>query len=569
MPLSYKQLGNTFIQGQNIIIYPSGNSYVISKPDTESFGFTSVGIAGFDFFPPGAIYVYPIDILQDLTGPNATMIYKSFSAGTGIGIINSNNTLIFTATTPTINGLTSFTSAGTGNRLLLSTAITSNTLFYKSITGTSNLDVNDNNGTLTFSLAGGGSGTIISGTNVGTGINVFTGLSTTTNPNDTLAFRNILAGDNISIALSVSNDGDIVISRGVNVVNQISPTPTGTTPVGFGARVLSSITATNLLPARTIPATNNGITSSNPASILLLRPTNATANRLFTNDSTNVLVANTYAVDATIGAIGIGQISISGTKLIFGPHAANYSVFRLNASTTYIGATDGDIWYDTSNNLKFNKGAGLTTDFLFKDNNSSLTGASNTILIANTAGTLSIKYVNSFGIFNSLSSVTIENTSTETSVISSVLTGTTTLFASNNTYNPELGVGRKYRFNAKGIIQTDNSSVDNLTVNIKLSSTTIATSSAFLVNKGTAANTYFEIDATFTIRNSGLVICSGKVIGGSNITRTPAKIINGIYSQNATITTTSNQIFDCTVKFDQANANNTIIIHESTLEILN
>jgi hypothetical protein len=171
MPLSNKQLGNTFIQGQNIIIYPSGNSYVISKPDTESYGATGVVGAGQDSFPEailGVDYFVPIYLFQDLSGPNSTMIYKSFSAGTGIGIIDSNNTLIFTAITPTINGLTSFTSAGTGNILLLSTAITSNTLFYKTLSGTSNLSVNDdNNGTLTFSFAGSGAGTIISGIPLG------------------------------------------------------------------------------------------------------------------------------------------------------------------------------------------------------------------------------------------------------------------------------------------------------------------------------------------------------------------------------------------------------------------
>ena len=94
MPLSYKQLGNTFIQGPNITIYPSRNTYAISgnAPNTDSFGFTGIEPTPLDF---GTEFL-AIDDSQDLFLPDAIMVYKSFSAGTGIGIIDSNNTLIFT-----------------------------------------------------------------------------------------------------------------------------------------------------------------------------------------------------------------------------------------------------------------------------------------------------------------------------------------------------------------------------------------------------------------------------------------------------------------------------------------
>jgi hypothetical protein len=321
MPLSNKQLGNTFIQGQNIIIYPSGNSYVISKPDTESYGATGVGVAGVDNWPPSPIYVVPIGF-QDLTGPNATMIYKSFSAGTGIGIIDTNNTLIFTASTPTVNGLTSFTSAGTGNILLLATAITSNTLFYKSITGTSNLSVNDdNNGTLTFSLAGSGAGTIISGVNVGTNANslsFFSGLTTTINPNDTLVFRNLLAGPNITIAPSVTNNGDILISRGSPIlVNQLSN-------IGDGARVLSAITASNLLVARTI-ANASGFSSALGAGII--SPTSSTS-----SDATAFITAASITDSRQITAIQ-NLVSDLKTNNIWDKMLAIYPIVGGNANS--------------------------------------------------------------------------------------------------------------------------------------------------------------------------------------------------------------------------------------------
>jgi hypothetical protein len=567
MPLSNKQLGNTFIQGQNIIIYPSGNSYVISKPDTESYGFIGVNIAGYDFFPLSAIYVLPIDTSQDLTGPNATMIYKSFSAGTGIGIIDTNNTLIFTASTPTINGLTSFTSAGTGNILLLSTAITSNTLFYKSFSeGTGIVIIDNNNGTLTFSLAGSGTGTIISGTNVGTGIDTFTGLSTTTNPNDTLVFRNLLAGPNIFINTSVDNDSDILISRGSpTLVNQISN-------VGNGARVLSAInTTTNILSARTVTASNNGITSSNPASILLLRPTNSTANKAFLNDATNVLTINTaFHIDTTQGGLGIGQVATTTSKLLPGAGSATQSQIRFTPfSAAYIGATDGDIWYDTSNNLKFNKGAGATTDFIFKNNNNAFTSVTNNKVIqVNTSGTLnsSIDYLKVYG-FNTISSLTLTNTTSETSIISSLLsTGATKTLYNSNSVISDLNFGKKFRFNAKGGLTTSNSI--NLTLKIKLGNTIIS-SSPLIGLTNTLSSAYFEIDTTFTIRSTGAtgnVFGSGTIISDQGLTLSIPSNIQPIYQNTTTIDTTSDQIFDCTATFSATGS--ILTIYESTLEVL-
>jgi hypothetical protein len=513
MPLSFRQAGNLFVAGPNIRIYPSGNSYAISGSAPSTGG-----------------------------------------------------------------GFTGLTSAGTGQYLVAS-PITNNDLNYKSLSGSSNLSINDNdNGTLTFSLAGGGTGTIISGVNVGTNANsigFFSGLSTTTNANDTLVFRNLLEGPNISITRSIDNDGNILIGRGPStLVNQLSN-------IGGGARVLSAISATNLLIARTLLGSNGftnsivnnastGATSAITAStVVRIAPTNASTVRFYISDSTSSLTTSVnFTYEVSVG-IGINALAGGFQRLYLPAAEVNKSPLRLTPSSTEpTNPSNGSIWFSTSGNtLKFYKN-NVSTDFIFKDNNNAFSGSSS-ILVVDTGGTISQKYANSFGLFNALSSVTIDNTSTETSIISSVLTGSTTLLASTNAYNPELGVGRKFRFNAKGTIQTDNSSVDNLTVNLKISSTTIATSSAFLVNQGIAANTYFEINTTFTIRNSGLVICSGSLIGGSNITRTPDKIIHGIYSQNATISTTADQIFDCTVKFDQANANNIITITESTLEILN
>jgi hypothetical protein len=301
-----------------------------------------------------------------------------------------------------------------------------------------------------------------------------------------------------------------------------------------------------------------------------ISPNNTTADRFYITTTGPVLNINAnYTTLAASSTMSIGGTAVATTRLLLAAGTGAISQIRLTPfATEPTNPSDGSIWFSTSGNtLKFERGTN-PSDFLFVDNNISLAGYPSA-LIVDTAGTITREYLNSFGIFNTLSSVTIQNTTSELSLISTILTGSTTLLSSTNLYNPELIVGRKFRFNAKGSIQTDNINVDNLEIKIKISSTTIGTTNAFTVFKGISANTYFEIDTTITIRNSGLVICSGKLIGDAPIVNTTNSDFRGIYNQNATITTTSDQILDCTAQFNQANNNNRIIINESTLEILN
>jgi hypothetical protein len=140
------------------------------------------------------------------------------------------------------------------------------------------------------------------------------------------------------------------------------------------------------------------------------------------------------------------------------------------------------------------------------------------------------------------------------------------LLAENKPYNPELGVGRKYRFNAKGSINTIPS--QDLNIRIKLGSIVISSSSTITTSAFTYASE-IEIDSTFTIRNSGLVVGSGKILFLTSPPFVTGVTIFGIYSQNATIDTISNQVFDCTAQFGVADVGNILTINESTLEILN
>jgi len=567
MPLSYRQAGNLFLAGPNISIYPSGNGFAISGISTG----TTTGITNIT-----TIGVGQFSIASSITNNN--LVYRSLSATSGFGIIESpNGTLTFTAANPSgISGVyvSGISSAGTGNILLLS-SITNNNLVYDSIVATGGLGIIESpNGTLTFTAASSVGGTIISGTNIGTGVGVFSGLTTINNPNDTLGFYNLLEGDNVGIATNDNNE--IVINRGRTVVNTL-------TNQGGGSIIYSSIT-TNNITVRTFLASSSGFTVAlvnNPSvtgatsaitanTLVRIIPTNATADRFYINSSTGTLdvpAAATLSPLAASATMGINATPLATTRLLIGAGSATISQIRLTPfSTETTNPSDGDVWFTTSGNtLKFEKGT-VATDFIFKDNNISLSGYSN-ILVVDTGGTITPRYVNSFGVFNTLSSVTVANTSTETSIISSVFTGSTTILASTNPNNPELVVGKKFRFNAKGTIQTDNT--NTLEVKIKLGSTTIGTTTAFNVKKNINALTYFEIDATFTIRNSGIVSCNGKIFASEIIQDSPNINIKGITNQNATVATTSDQVFDCTIKFDQAQPNNIITINESTLEFLN
>jgi len=503
MPLSFRQLGSTFIAGPNIGIYPSGNSFAIS------------------------------------------------------------------GSAPSIGGLTGITTIGSGT-FSIASSVTNNNLVYRSLSGTSNFSIIEaTNGTLTFTAST--LATIISGVNASTGVGVFCGTTTINNANDTLSFYTLSTSGNTSISLK-SND-EIVIDRGQVVVNTISNQ-------GDGARILSAITG-NSLVQRTITGFTSGFTAAlvNNASVtgetsaitantlVNITPTNTTADRFYITTTGPILTASTNILPTAVtGNMGIGITPVTTSRLLLPSGTAAVSQIRLTPfSAEPTNPSDGSIWYSTSGNtLKFEKDT-IATDFIFKDNNLAFSGASN-ILVVNTGGTISPSYINSFGKFSSLSSRTLTDPTSETSIITSILSGTTTLLSSTNQYTPELVSGKKYRFNAKGTLVSND--LINLTLKIKLGSTIIG-----LVNNYTLSDTingYFEVDYTFTIRSTG---ASGRVFGsGKILSESPLNPISldsyivGVYTNTTTIDTTSNQIFDCMVENDGAGM--TMTITESSLEFL-
>jgi hypothetical protein len=284
------------------------------------------------------------------------------------------------------------------------------------------------------------------------------------------------------------------------------------------------------------------------------------------------------ATDDTTGTLGIGIAAATTARLLFVGQSATIAPLRFTQSSTdYTGGVNGSIWYLTAgDSLKFRKNA-ATTDFIFKDNNSSLTGLSNNrVLQADSGGTLSaLAGISNFGVFNSLTSTTLSNSTSETSLLntgSTVLIGTNILNSSSHPTQPMLVIGKKYRFNCKGSITTKSSAAGTLNLKIKLGSSIIATSSAITLANNVNTPNIFDIDMTFTVRSQG---ASGTIIGSGMINcsspfHTGSVSTYGLFDQGSVvIDTTTDKAFDITAQFSVADATNLITITESTLEFLN
>ena len=431
-----------------------------------------------------------------------------------------------------------------------------------------NINIYPSGNTFAISGSASGSGTIISGTNVGTAVAVFSGVVGTN-----MVFRTIRAGANAGVFLS---GNDIVFSATTGSINGVS----AVTNLGAGIAVASAVTAGALI-SRTISG-GNGLEAVESGNLVLIRPSSTlTANRFLIAGTGGALTTNDFfQLDDTVGTAAIGFTSDQGnvtSRLLIAAGTAAISQIRLTAfSARYTGATAGDITYNSTsgNSLLFNKTTTLQTPFIFKDNNYSLTSATGSglrIIEADTGGTLSNnRTLITFGVFNSITSTTISGTS-ELSVINTGVTtliGTNILNSSTNSLNPQLVTGKKYRFNARGAIATDASPGD-LLAKMKLGSVLVASSTTAL--QGSISGNFFEIDCTFTIRSqgaSGTVVGSGKMLTDFQYLQSLNSPIAPVTSLGVrTINTTVDTPFDFTL--ENSSAGNIITINEATMEYLN
>ena len=401
-------------------------------------------------------------------------------------------------------------------------------------------------------------------------------IGTLNSSTDGYDFIQLSAGTGIAIDISAGGD--------IYTIRNTSSGPSGSgfsaaTSVGNGLSIISSAT-NNTLRLFTLSGTNGLVVSTATTGLMTFRgPT--TANRVFMTDASGNMVNSDFLfTDDTNDTLGIGIAAATTARLLLPVQTATITPLRFSkTSTEYTGAVDGSIWYSSSGNtLKFQKSS-TTTDFIFKDNNISLTGATvGRVLIADTNGTISTgRDVVNFGVFNMLTSKTITDSTSETSILNTdatVFYGTNVLAASTAA-TAMLVAGKKFRFTAKGTIATD-SSAGILTARMKLGSTVIASHSGFTLKNSISEPNVLNIESTFTIRTQG---ASGTVIGSGMMTSDDELASGGggggnhffgIFNNGSlTLDTTSDKVFDFTFQFGTASANNIITINEATLEYLN
>lgn len=347
------------------------------------------------------------------------------------------------------------------------------------------------------------------------------------------------------------------------------------TSVGNGLSIISSAT-NNTLRLFTLSGTNGLVVSTAATGLMTFRGPN-TANRVFITDASGNMVNSDFLfTDDTNDTLGIGIAATTTATLLLPAQTATKTPLRFTkAATEYTGAVDGSIWYSSSGNtLKFQKNT-TASDFIFKDNNIAFTGATaGRVLIADGSGTISTgRDVVNFGVFNMLTSTTITNTTSETSILNTggtVFYGTNVLAASTAA-TAMLVAGKKYRFSAKGTVATT-SSAGTLRARAKLGSSIIGDNSGITLSNNISIPNVFSIDFTFTVRSqgaSGTVIGSGMIFSDVTVGGAGEHFIP-IYNQGVvTIDTTTDKVFDFTFQFGTASPNNFIIINEATLEYLN
>jgi hypothetical protein len=168
-----------------------------------------------------------------------------------------------------------------------------------------------------------------------------------------------------------------------------------------------------------------------------------------------------------------------------------------------------------------------------------------------------VKQYGSTTLLTKTDTTTVANTTTETSLIGTIV-GTNTLPANFFT------VGKTLRIKGYGF--HSGASSPNITVKVKFGSTVILTTGS--VASGNSSNTLWDIEAVITNRTTG----AGGTVFGQGVYReldgTPK--FNGMINTTATtVDTTASQVVTVTVQWGTASASNTFSFTNLSMEVLN
>jgi hypothetical protein len=511
--------------GKSIIVNGSGNGWEYVDLDAKFLQLTggtlTGGLTGTTFALGEGSYFN-------------TLSSNTLTANRIVNLPNKDGTIAMLSDIPS-GGITGVTSAGTGNRLLLSGTVINNNLIQKSLSGGTNITITESNGTLVLNNTQSTSGFVQN------------------------------TGDTIS-GLYTINDGAVDGAR----IDMVGTAPLvyleGDAPTVrlLGTDVISKLN----LYSNQIVFDNNGAGASSSSIVIspLLTTTGSSiiSLRKLTGNTSGefVIVPNITGNEGRLvrvnnNATGFNLASFSGLGSV--------SVSTSTDGYTIVGS--GATRVQSAGTGTINIISSITNNTLVYRTLTQGTG----VVLTQTNGDITIAANPSQGtLFNSLGN-TFANTSTaETSVIFSSVRGGTTLSASTATTLPQQTTGRRYRFTANGTLQSA-ASAGNLIARMKIGSVLLA-SSTTAVHNSIPANTNFFIECTFTVRTEGAA-ASIQSRGIMHTTHTNF-VSNGSNSAPISPATTSSidtrtaKLFDFTLQWGTSNASNAWVINEATLEYL-
>ena len=239
---------------------------------------------------------------------------------------------------------------------------------------------------------------------------------------------------------------------------------------------------------------------------------------------TAVSAESIYLQDGTIR--GDRTLDLSGAFVLFTNGANN--ILKLNPST---------------NDITFNN------EYTFP----TADGTSGQVLKTDGSGNISFGLASS-GLFAQTSdSATVTNTTTETSIVG---TGVGSLTVPANAF----AVGDSYHCKIGGVLSAQNG--DDITINIKAGSTTLATTGALDLEATTSMAWECELD--FTIRAIG---ASGEIVTNGNFAynRNTGTLEGYVFQDTVTFDTTVDNTLDICVQWAQAKTQDEILSHNMVL----
>jgi hypothetical protein len=261
-----------------------------------------------------------------------------------------------------------------------------------------------------------------------------------------------------------------------------------------------------------------------------------------------------YALDVAAGISRFAAGAAATPQLILTPSSA------LSLS----GTVNGSLWYDTASSnssLTLYKDSAYTKILTTARNPDFATGSASGVLIADTSGNLTKSGdLTALGIFSQTSTVTVANTATSTTLLGTLI-GSSTLSASF------FAVGKTIKIFVSGTYNQDSGSE---TCALKLTIGGVAVGTITFTHSGALTTVYYDAEFTLTCRTIG---ASGTLqflgIGRLNHTGTDLKNYFQVSSTSGSINTTGTLAIDLQADWVNANAANSITASIVTATYLN